>query len=140
VSIFSKIGKGLKKLTLKKVLPFVAGAAALAIPGVGPVVAGAIGKATSVATKVIGGAATTVGTIAKSGAESAGSIAGLITAASGHVRNTLGEAREGIADLSEAADRAIHGPPSSALSFVQSPTGMMLILGAVVLLIVVLRK
>ena len=35
MSLFRKIGKGIKKLTLKKALPYVAGVAALAVPGVG---------------------------------------------------------------------------------------------------------
>lgn len=43
--VFSRLKKGLKKITLKKALPVIGGAALLAIPGVGAAVAGGVAAA-----------------------------------------------------------------------------------------------
>lgn len=71
MSLFSKIGKGIKKLKFKKVAPILAGAAALAIPGVGTAVAAGVGAVARGA----GGAIKTAGGIVKTTAVSAGTLA-----------------------------------------------------------------
>jgi hypothetical protein len=89
MSLFSKIGKGIKKLTLKKVLKVAAPVAALAIPGVG----GAVLAAASVAGRVVRRSATSAGKI----------VTGVASEAGGTIRDVAGAAADTALGLGKTA-------------------------------------
>lgn len=141
MSLFSKIvPRGLRKLTWKKVgkaLPFVAGAAALALPGVGTAVAAGVAKGAGKLTRGAGRTAATIGSIAKSATSAAGEIAQDALSS----REAIDRARAELAADSEAFDRALHGPAAYQVpAFFQNPATIALLVGGALVLILALRR
>jgi hypothetical protein len=145
MSLLSGIVKGLKKITLKKALPFIAGAAAVAIPGVGGLIAAAgvkaassIGSAGSTVIKnasqlvqgtgIAGGALLDTGTgLLKSGTAAVGSAETALAGLKGSVNGLASQA--GASFSSGAVDATV-----------QKYLPMILLAGGALVLFLVMRK
>ena len=164
MSLFRKIGKGIKKLTLKKALPYIAGAAALAVPGVGALAlkgAGLAGRAVVRgglrAGKLAGGlvhtGADTVKGLAGAARDTAGEIAGDVTSTASTVADARGRiirdaatAGAGVNDTLESltgqnlANDMAGAAGASAASAAFKQATPFLIGGAVLLVIVLMMR
>lgn len=143
MSLLSRIAKGLKKITLKKALPFIAGAAAVAIPGVGGLIAGAgVSAASRVASagrtvlkdtgEIISGAGVAGGALLDTGSGLLKGAAADATLAERTLGSIRGQARGLVADAGSAfGTGAVTGVIQQYLPFI--------LIGGVVLFFV-LRK
>lgn len=114
MSLFSKIGKGLKtlkkKVTLKKTLAVGAGVAALAVPGVGTAVLAGVKGAGALIRRGGVAAGRIVQTTGRAASEAAGGIAEGIDTASGTLVETSGslaESRDKVTDAIKRGTAAI---------------------------------
>lgn len=138
MSLISKIGKGLKKITLKKALPIVGAVAAFAVPGVGTAVAAGIGAVASgakrsavAAGQVVKSAASGAVTVAES---ASGVITGsldTITAARQAINKDVAKVSSSVAEFKASAEKSAAG--GAVAGFLNAiPPAAWLIIGGIV--------